>query len=134
MRHHLWKAVLVAGTALFLTAATAFPLFAKTSNHLKSGQIDVIYPVEVANGHTLRPGNYKVELDNKTSSPKILFYQEGKLVAQAPAKLVDESKKNDQTEVFYKAAGNGHVIAQIDLQGWKQNVVLTPSGTMGTGS
>ena len=134
MRNRFWQAFLVAGTALFLTTATAFPLFAKGNNHFKSGQIHVIYQSQVANGTALEPGNYKVELDNQTSSPKVLFYQQGKLVAQAPAKLVDQTKKNEETEVFYSKAGSEHVITQIDLQGWTQNVIFNTSGQTGMGS
>jgi hypothetical protein len=134
MNNRFGQAVLITGIVLFLTIATASPLFARTSSHTKSGDIDVIYPSKIASGPELQPGTYKVELDSKATSPEILFYQNSKLVAQAPAKLVDEGKKSDQTEVFYSTVGSEHVITQIDLQGWTQEVMFEPSRTAGMGS
>jgi hypothetical protein len=72
-------------------------------------------------------------LANNPSS-EVMFYQNNKLVAQAPAKLVDSGKKNDQTEVYYNTAGKEHVITQIDIQGWTRKVMFNPSQSVGKAS
>lgn len=96
-------------------------------SHPRSGRIDVLYPSRLANGPNLQPGTYKVELASNATSPEVMFYQDGKLVAQAPAKLVDDGRKNDETKVYYNTAGQQHVITEIDLQGWEQKVMFNTS-------
>jgi hypothetical protein len=90
----------------------------------KTNRIDVLYPTMVGKTLKLKPGNYKIDVVNNKKSPAVKFYNNyGKLVGQAPVKLVNESKKNDQTQVDYnKLASNDHAITEIRLRGWKQSL------------
>jgi hypothetical protein len=132
MRNRFYRTVLVAVTASLLTAGTALARSAEKSSRPKSGQIDVIYPSKIAAGPELQPGTYTVELGEHASSPEIMFYQNGKLVGQAPAQLVDNGKKTSETEVDYDTAGNERVITEIRLRGWTQKVVFNPSASAET--
>jgi hypothetical protein len=92
----------------------------------KTKQIDVLYSSTVGKTLKLKPGNYKIDVVNNKKSPAVKFYNNyGKLVGQAPVKLVNQSKKNDQTQVDYnKVASNDHAITEIRLRGWKQNLLF----------
>jgi hypothetical protein len=73
----------------------------------------------------LQSGEYKVVLNNNSTTPEVGFYQNGKLVAQVPAKLVDQGKKFDETEIHYDIRGaNTYVITQMDLSGWREEVLF----------
>jgi hypothetical protein len=94
----------------------------------------IIYASRIANGTELQPGTYKVELTPNASSPELIFYQEGKLVAKAPVTLVNEGKKIDQTEIQYNTAADQHVITEIDVHGWRQEIKFRTSKETGMGS
>ena len=90
----------------------------------KTKRVDVLYSAMVGKTLKLKPGNYKIDVVNNKKSPAVKFYNTyGKLVGQAPVKVVNESKKNDQTQVDYSTvASDNHAITEIRLQGWKQNL------------
>ena len=92
--------------------------FAKTRN------VDVVYPSVVGKTLKLKPGNYKIDLVNNKKVPAVNFYNKyGKLVGQAPVKLVNEARKNDDTQIDYTTiASNSHAITKISLRGWKQSL------------
>ncbi len=65
-------------------------------------QIDVLFPAMVGKNLKLKPGDYKIDVVNNKKSPAVKFYnKDGKLVGQAPVKLVNEASKNHQTQVAY---------------------------------
>ena len=134
MRNHFCQAALITGCAVFLTAATVWARSSKTGDHTESGQVNIIYTSRIVNGPELKPGNYKVELSPSESSPEVMFYQGGKLVAKAPVTLVNQSKKIDQTEIQYNTAANQHVITEIDVHGWRQTLKFPTSKSAGMGS
>jgi hypothetical protein len=102
----------------------------------KTKQIDVLFPATVGKTLKLKPGNYKIDVVNNTKSPMVKFYtNDGKLVGQAPAKLVNESRKNDQTQVDYKTvASNDQAITEISPGGWKENLYFSQSTANKAGS
>jgi hypothetical protein len=122
MRNQFCRVALIAVTACLLGASTAWARFPGTSGHTESGHINLIYTSRIVNGPELKAGTYKVELPRNASSPEVMFYQNGKLMGKAPAKLISEGKKIDQTEIQYNTAGNQHVITQIDVRGWRQEL------------
>lgn len=124
MRHYFGQVTLIAVTAIFLTAATSWARSAKTT---ESGSVNLIYSSRIANGPLLKAGVYKVELASSASTPELMFYQNGKLKGQAPAKLISESKKINQTEIQYNTAGTQHVITEIDVRGWRQGLKFPSS-------
>jgi len=102
----------------------------------KTKKIDVLYPAMVGKTLKLKPGNYKIDVVNNKKSPAVKFYSnDGKLVGQAPVKLVNETGKNNQTQVDYTTiASNSHAITEISLRGWKENLYFSQSKAAKTGS
>jgi hypothetical protein len=123
----LSKSMLVA-TGMLVAASMAFAKFPSLDfghSSKKSADVNIIQTARIPGGATLQPGEYKVALNDNSSTPEIGFYQNGKLVAQAPAKLVDQGKKFDETEVFYDTRGGStEVITEMDLSGWREEVLF----------
>jgi hypothetical protein len=114
-------AILVAGSMAF----AKFPSFDFGPSSKKSANVEIDQTARIPGGPTLQSGEYKVVLNNNSSTPEIGFYQNGKLVAQVPARLVDEGKKFDETAVTYDTKGTDtHVITEMDLSGWREKVVF----------
>ena len=112
-------------SALSVVLLFAGMAFAKTK------QIDVIFPSTVGKMLKLKPGNYKIDIVKNSKSPAVKFYnQDGKLMGQAPVKLVNEAKKNHQTQIDYdKMASNDHAITEISPRGWRENLLFTKAKT-----
>jgi len=107
-------------SVVFLFAGMAFA---------RTKQIDVIYSSTVGKTLKLKPGNYRIDVVNNAKSPAVKFYNnDGKLVGQAPVKVVSESKKNDQTQIQYNmVASNDHTITEISPGGWRENLYFSQS-------
>ena len=92
----------------------------------KTKRIDVLYSATVGKNLKLKPGDYKIDVVNNKKSPAVKFYNNyGKLVGEAPVKLLNESKKNQQTQVDYTSvASNDHAITEISPGGWKESLVF----------
>ena len=120
MSNRIDRIVISALGIVFLFSAMAFG---------KTDKIDVLYPATVGKTLKLKPGNYKIDVVNNQKPPAVKFYnKEGKLVGQAPVKLVNEARKNDQTQVDYTTiASNDHAITEISPGGWKENLYFSHS-------
>ncbi len=91
----------------------------------KSSNVNIIYKGQIANGLILPPGNYRVVVNNQSATPEASFYQNGNLIGTTPVKVVPESRKNSQTEVYYSAPqDNIRRITQIDFSGWKEKLIF----------
>jgi hypothetical protein len=93
----------------------------------KTKQIDVLYSATVGKTLKLKPGNYRIDVVNNKTSPAVKFFNNfGKLVGQAPVKLVNESTKNRQTQVdYFTIASNDRAITEISPGGWKENLYFS---------
>ncbi len=102
----------------------------------RTKQIDVLYPAMVGKNLKLKPGDYKIDVVNNKKSPAVKFYnKDGKLVGQAPVKLVNEARKNHQTLVDYNTvASNDHAITEISPSGWKEDLYFSHSKAAKAGS
>lgn len=119
MRNRIHTVALSVLSVIFLFTGMAF---ARTKN------IDVLFPATVGKTLKLKPGNYKIEVvNNNPKATAVQFYNhDGKLVGEAPVKLVNKSQKNDQTLVDYSAvASNNHVITEISPGGWKEDLLFS---------
>ena len=117
----LAAAILVAASMAF----AKFPSLDLGHSSKKSANIEIFQAGRIPGGPTLEPGNYKVVLTNNSPTPEIGFYQNGKLVAQVPAKLVDQGKKIELTEITYSTKGpDTQVITEMDLSGWREKVLF----------
>jgi hypothetical protein len=120
MQNYFCRLGALALTALFVVTGTALA----RSSHDRTAQVNIMFQTEVANGKVLQPGIYKVKVSNNANSPEVMFYQNNKLVAQTPARMVATSQKSGDTEVHYDTAGPEHVITQIDLRGWNEELMF----------
>ncbi|MGH9471065.1 MAG: hypothetical protein ACRD1N_12080 [Terriglobia bacterium] len=98
----------------------------------KSSSVNLIYRAKVGNNLVLPVGKYKVTVNKQAPAPQAEFYQDGKLVGTTPVKVVSQSSKNNQTEVFYGAPHNDvRNISQIDFSGWRAKLVFGTHATQG---
>lgn len=94
----------------------------------KVATVDISQSAQVLNGPTLQPGTYQVKLLSESGTPQVAFYQGGKLVAQAPATLVDQGSKSTETAAHFNNADGNHVLTQIDVNGWTKSIQFGPAG------
>ncbi len=129
MMNDRWNRSGLAAAALLLLVASLasakFPSLGKST--VKSVDLEITRATRVGSGPELQPGSYKVSLVNSPGSPEVAFYRNGKLIAQAPVKLVDEVKKNQQTEI--ESNTETHELVQMRLKGWNQTFVFVDTGT-----
>jgi len=120
MPNNIRTTMISALSVVFLFAGMAFA---------RTKQIDVVYSATVGKTLKLKPGNYRIDVVNNAKSPMVKFYNnDGKLVGQAPVKLVNESQKNGQTQIDYNTvASNDHVITEISPSGWSENLYFSHS-------
>jgi hypothetical protein len=128
MKKEMVNKSMLAVAAILVAASMAFAKFPSLdSGHSskKSADLELFQAGRIPGGPTLQSGDYKVVLNNNSTTPEIGFYQNGKLVAQVPAKLVEQGKKIEQTEVFYDTQGaNTSVITEMDLGGWRDKILF----------
>ncbi|HXH48077.1 MAG TPA: hypothetical protein VNM47_01775, partial [Terriglobia bacterium] len=115
MHNRIHRTIISVSCLVFFFAGTAFA---------KTKQIDVLYSATVGKTLKLKPGKYRIDVVNNQKSPAVKFFDNyGKLVGQAPVKVVNESMKNHQTQVdYYTMASNDHAITEISPQGWKEKL------------
>jgi hypothetical protein len=101
-------------------ASAKLPGSARSSE--KAATVEISLSSQVPSGPTLQPGTYKVALLGDSATPQVGFYQNGKLVGQAPAQLVDQGRKSNDTEVHTDGAGADRVLKEIDLVGWTKSI------------
>ena len=111
------NSVLVAIAVASFTATMAFAGFlGHHHSSEKSTNIDILQTTRVPDGPTLQPGTYRATFIENPSKPEVEFYREGKLVGQAPVKLVDQGQKIKQTEFESDKRANGtYVLTELDL-------------------
>jgi hypothetical protein len=99
---------MLAAAGILVAASMAFAKFPSLDfgrSSKKSADVDIYQTGRIRGGPTLQSGEYKVVLNNNSTTPEIGFYQNGKLVAEVPAKLVDQGKKINETKVYYDTTG-----------------------------
>ena len=78
----------------------------------------------IGNGQTLQPGTYRIEVEKNQDSAEVRFLQEGELVGTAPATLIKEAVKCNNTQVHSKEVDGTRVITKIWLRGWKESLAF----------
>jgi len=126
MKKELVTRLLAAGILVAASMAFAkFPRFDLGHSSKQSASVAIDQTARVPGGPTLQSGEYKVVLNNNSPTPEIGFYQNGKLIAQVPAKLVDQGEKINETKIYYDTRGTDtEVITQMDLSGWREKVLF----------
>jgi hypothetical protein len=126
---------MLAAAGILVAAGMAFAKFPSLDSgrsSKKSADVEISQTARIPGGPTLQSGEYKVVLNSNSPTTEIGFYQNGKLVAQAPAKLVDQGKKFDQTAITYDTkSADTQVITEMDLSGWREAVLLGKNDSEG---
>jgi hypothetical protein len=136
MNAKLFNSILTTSALVLFATGLAFAGFpGRHSSAARSANVEFTETTQVPNGPTLQAGTYKVALLSDTSAPEIGFYREGKLVGQAPVKLVDQGGKIRETEVFANIQDDhSELLTEMDLSGWTEKVIFSQSGgTSGSG-
>jgi hypothetical protein len=110
-------------TAAFLLAASLLPAsaFAKDKTDAK---INLLYKTQVGTAE-LAPGEYKLQWEGTGDHVQLNVLQHGKIVATAPAKLVENAKPVQATAVTYLTVGDKVTVEEINLSHSAQSLVLT---------
>ena len=128
MKKDMVNKSMLAAVGILVAASMAFAKFPSLDlgrSSKKSADVEIDQTARIPGGPTLQSGEYKVVLNNNSPTPEIGFYQNGKLVAQVPAKLVDQGKKINETTIYYDTRGaDTQVITQMDLSGWREKVLF----------
>src|SRR5262249_51997720 len=133
MNAKVFNSILTTTALVLFTTGMAFAGFPGHHNSAqKSADVDFTETVKVPNGPTLSPGTYKAALLNDSSAPEVGFYQKGKLVGQAPVKLVDQGKKIREIEVEPELVdSHTEVVTEMGLSGWTQKIIFGGSNPIG---
>jgi hypothetical protein len=127
----------------FFLAAVAAPLFAgmafglswfSHNSSMKSTKVNIVYSARLANGATLKPGNYTLEIPLNTKTPDLKFYRSGRLVASAPATVKSEARKASTTEIDYRRDGTTQYMVEVRPEGLSEVLVFTKPSNMKSGS
>jgi len=98
----------------------------------KVATVEIDQSTQVLNGPTLQPGTYQVKLLGESGTPQVGFYQNDNLVGQAPAKLVDEGSRSNETAAHFNNANGSRVLTQIDVDGWTKSIQFGSAGASGS--
>lgn len=88
----------------------------------KAATVEIDQSTQVQNGPTLQPGIYQVKLLGESGTPEVGFYRNKSLVGQAPAQLVEQGGKSDETAAHFNNVNGSHVLTQIDVDGWTKSI------------
>lgn len=75
-------------------------------------------------GQELKPGDYKVEVNNGTA-----VISRGKQVVETKVKTEQTDRKYDATTVRYRLEGDKYKMEEIGIGGSKTKLVISDSGT-----
>jgi hypothetical protein len=130
MQRIVFKSIFASIASLALAASIA-----SAKSHNKSTTIEIVQSAQVPNGPTLQPGTYKVTVLGDSDTPLVGFYQDGKLVGQAAAQLVEQGQKSPNTEARTDNSGGSSVLTEIDVNGWTKKIEFAQqlSATNGSG-
>jgi hypothetical protein len=112
---------------LVVTALTSVVALAKVHKHKVTFDEDI-----KVNGTVVKRGTYEVKFDDATGQLSIA--KNGKVVAQAMAKLEPRSKKANDFQLRSTNSGDEQQLTGVTFGGSDKDVVITVSGASTTGS
>ena len=112
---------------LVVGALTSVAAFAKVSKHRVTFENDI-----KVNGTVVKKGAYDVKFDDETGQLSIV--KNGKVVAQAMAKLEPRTKKAGDFQLRSSGSGDNTELVGFTFGGSDKDVVITNSGSSTTGS
>lgn len=108
--------------ASIVSLAVLIGIASAKSSSEKTATVEISQNAQVPNGPTLQAGTYQVALLNESGTPQVGFYQDKKLVGQAPVQLVDQGRKSVDTEVHTNNVGGNSMLTEIDVMGWTKSL------------
>ena len=112
---------------LMVTALTSVVALAKVQKHKITFDEDI-----KVNGTLVKRGTYEVQFNDETGQLSIA--KNGKVVAQAMAKLESRTKKANDFQLRSTNSGDEQHLTGITFGGSDKDVVITTSGASTTGS
>ena len=112
---------------LMVTALTSVVALAKVHKHKITFDEDI-----KVNGTVVKRGTYEVKFDDETGQLSIA--KNGKVVAQAMAKLEPRSKKANDFQLRSTNKGDEQQLTGVTFGGSDKDIVITNSGASTTGS
>jgi len=112
---------------LMVGALMSVAAFAKVRKHTVTFDTDI-----KVNDTLVKKGTYQVKFDDETGQLSIL--QNGKVVAQAMARLEDRVKKANDFVLRSQVNGDETQLTGVTFDGSDKNVVISNSGVTTTGS
>jgi len=112
---------------LMVTALTSVVALAKVQKHKVTFDQDI-----KVNGTLVKRGTYEVKFDDETGQLSIA--KNGKVVAQAMAKLESRTKKANDFQLRSTTSGDEQQLTGVTFGGSDKDVVITISGASTTGS
>ena len=112
---------------LMVTALTSVVALAKVQKHKVTFEEDI-----KVNGTLVKRGTYEVKFDDETGQLSIA--KNGKVVAQAMAKLESRAKKANDFQLRSTNSGDEQQLTGVTFGGSDKDVVITISGASTTGS
>jgi hypothetical protein len=112
---------------LVVTALTSVVALAKVHKHKVTFDEDI-----KVNGTVVKRGTYEVKFDDATGQLSIA--KNGKVVAQAMAKLEPRSKKANDFQLRSTNKGEEQQLTGVTFGGSDKDIVITTSGASTTGS
>lgn len=112
---------------LMVTALTSVVALAKVHKHKVTFEEDI-----KVNGTLVKRGTYEVKFDDETGQLSIA--KNGKVVAQAMAKLESRSKKANDFQLRSTNSGDEQKLTGVTFGGSDKDVVITTGGASTTGS
>lgn len=112
---------------LMVGALTSVVALAKVQKHRITFDSDI-----KVNGTVLKKGTYDVRFDDQTG--QLTFKKDGKVVAQAMARLEPRAKKANDFQLRSNGTGDDTQLTGITFGGSDKDVVISASGATTTGS
>ena len=116
--------ILSVGTFATILVTACFGFAAGGSHKSQERKAEVTFGTitKFNNGTTLPAGTYQMGVPENSPTPAVTFAQDGKVVATIEAKVVNEQKKNDVTEVDSVSQGDAQVVRAIRPGGWTEEI------------
>jgi hypothetical protein len=111
---------------LMVGALTSVVALAKTQKHRVNFEDDI-----KVNGTVVKKGSYDVKFNDETG--QLSIEKNGKVVAQATARLESRSKKANDFQLRAVSSGDEHQLVGVTFGGSDKDVVIS-GGTSTTGS
>ncbi len=126
MRSQFVKSLIGVAAAVMITATWSYAgWWGSHKSGDRSTSVTLSSAEKLGNGAVLPAGTYRMEVPENRTTPEVMFYKEGKLVAQAKAKVVSKPEKNPYTEVDSTKEGSQDVITQIHPGGWTEDLLFS---------